>query len=210
MRKPIIAGNWKMNNTAAEGVKLVEALKGLVKDANWRRGRLRSLYRHSRRQRGGERHQHSSRRTERALAEKGSLHGRDLRFHAQRVRRGIRHHRTQRTPSVFRRNGRNGQQENARGARGGARAHRVRGRKPRRARNGQDRTSFESAGRGGAQRAGRRFQNRHRVRTYLGDRHGQNGDRRTGERDHRLYPQNVGEVFCPKCAEKVVFSTAVP
>ena len=34
MRKPIIAGNWKMNNTAAEGVKLVEALKGLVKDAN--------------------------------------------------------------------------------------------------------------------------------------------------------------------------------
>ena len=34
MRKPIIAGNWKMNNTAAEGVKLIEALKGLVKDAN--------------------------------------------------------------------------------------------------------------------------------------------------------------------------------
>jgi len=34
MRKPIIAGNWKMNNTAADGVKLVTALKDLVKDAN--------------------------------------------------------------------------------------------------------------------------------------------------------------------------------
>lgn len=34
MRKPIIAGNWKMNNTAKDGVALVEALKPLVKDAN--------------------------------------------------------------------------------------------------------------------------------------------------------------------------------
>ncbi|MDE7158207.1 MAG: triose-phosphate isomerase, partial [Clostridiales bacterium] len=34
MRKPIIAGNWKMNNTAGEGVALVEALKPLVKGAN--------------------------------------------------------------------------------------------------------------------------------------------------------------------------------
>ena len=33
MRKPIIAGNWKMNNTAAQGVELVNALKPLVKDA---------------------------------------------------------------------------------------------------------------------------------------------------------------------------------
>ncbi|MBR7185929.1 MAG: triose-phosphate isomerase [Clostridia bacterium] len=33
-RTPIIAGNWKMNNTASEGVALVEALKPLVKDAN--------------------------------------------------------------------------------------------------------------------------------------------------------------------------------
>ena len=34
MRKPIIAGNWKMNNTASEGVALVKALAPLVKDAN--------------------------------------------------------------------------------------------------------------------------------------------------------------------------------
>ena len=33
MRKPIIAGNWKMNNTASEGVELVKALKPLVKEA---------------------------------------------------------------------------------------------------------------------------------------------------------------------------------
>ena len=33
MRKPIIAGNWKMNNTASEGAELVKALKPLVKDA---------------------------------------------------------------------------------------------------------------------------------------------------------------------------------
>ncbi len=33
MRKPIIAGNWKMNLTPSEGVKLVEELKPLVKDA---------------------------------------------------------------------------------------------------------------------------------------------------------------------------------
>ena len=32
-RKPIIAGNWKMNNTASEGVELVKALKPLVKEA---------------------------------------------------------------------------------------------------------------------------------------------------------------------------------
>ncbi len=29
-RKVIIAGNWKMNKTASEGVALVKALKGLV------------------------------------------------------------------------------------------------------------------------------------------------------------------------------------
>lgn len=33
MRKPIIAGNWKMHNTVAEAVKLVEELKPLVKNA---------------------------------------------------------------------------------------------------------------------------------------------------------------------------------
>lgn len=32
MRKPIIAGNWKMHNTAAAGVELVKALAPLVKD----------------------------------------------------------------------------------------------------------------------------------------------------------------------------------
>lgn len=34
MRTPIIAGNWKMNNTASQGAALVEALKPLVKEAN--------------------------------------------------------------------------------------------------------------------------------------------------------------------------------
>lgn len=33
MRKPIIAGNWKMNGTKAEAKELVEALKPLIKDA---------------------------------------------------------------------------------------------------------------------------------------------------------------------------------
>ena len=33
MRKPIIAGNWKMNKTPKEARELVEALKPLVKDA---------------------------------------------------------------------------------------------------------------------------------------------------------------------------------
>ena len=33
MRKPIIAGNWKMNKTAAEAVKLIEELKPLVAKA---------------------------------------------------------------------------------------------------------------------------------------------------------------------------------
>ncbi|MEW9094371.1 MAG: triose-phosphate isomerase [Clostridiaceae bacterium] len=33
MRKPIIAGNWKMHNTVEEAVKLVEELKPLVKEA---------------------------------------------------------------------------------------------------------------------------------------------------------------------------------
>ena len=34
MRKPIIAGNWKMNNTASEGVALVKAIATLVKNAS--------------------------------------------------------------------------------------------------------------------------------------------------------------------------------
>ena len=34
MRKPIIAGNWKMNNTAKEGVALVNAIAPLVTQAN--------------------------------------------------------------------------------------------------------------------------------------------------------------------------------
>ena len=34
MRTPIIAGNWKMNNTASEGAALVNALKPLVANAN--------------------------------------------------------------------------------------------------------------------------------------------------------------------------------
>ena len=33
MRKPIIAGNWKMNNTASQGVALVKAIAPLVEDA---------------------------------------------------------------------------------------------------------------------------------------------------------------------------------
>ena len=33
-RTPIIAGNWKMNNTIAEGTKLVKELAPLVKDAS--------------------------------------------------------------------------------------------------------------------------------------------------------------------------------
>ncbi len=33
-RKPFIAGNWKMNMSAASGAKLIEDLKPLVKDAN--------------------------------------------------------------------------------------------------------------------------------------------------------------------------------
>ncbi len=34
MRRPIIAGNWKMNNTASEGVALVKAIAPLVTEAN--------------------------------------------------------------------------------------------------------------------------------------------------------------------------------
>ncbi|MCY6483147.1 triose-phosphate isomerase [Clostridium aestuarii] len=34
MRRAIIAGNWKMNKTVSEAIKLVEELKPLVKDAN--------------------------------------------------------------------------------------------------------------------------------------------------------------------------------
>ena len=34
MRTPIIAGNWKMNNTASEAVTLINSLKPLVKDAD--------------------------------------------------------------------------------------------------------------------------------------------------------------------------------
>ena len=34
MRRPIIAGNWKMNNTASQGVALVKAIAPLVTEAN--------------------------------------------------------------------------------------------------------------------------------------------------------------------------------
>ena len=190
MRKAIIAGNWKMNNTAAQGVELVEALKPLVAEAecdvvvcvpftdipavskalegsNVRLGAQNVHFAekgaytgeisadmlkeygveyviigHSeRRQYFGETDETVNKRMHAALAAglipivcigesleeretgkteavldvqireglKGRLHGRDLGRHAQRIRRGIRHHRPQRTPSVLRRNGRNGQ-----------------------------------------------------------------------------------------------------
>ena len=34
MRRPFIAGNWKMNMTAESGAKLIEELKPLVKEAD--------------------------------------------------------------------------------------------------------------------------------------------------------------------------------
>ena len=43
MRKPIIAGNWKMNKTPAEAAALIEALKPLVADAELRRRGVRAL-----------------------------------------------------------------------------------------------------------------------------------------------------------------------
>ena len=44
MRKPIIAGNWKMNNTIAETKALVKDLIPLVKDAKCD-GHLHPLHR---------------------------------------------------------------------------------------------------------------------------------------------------------------------
>ncbi len=34
MRKPIIAGNWKMNKTIKEGVEFIAAIKDQVKDTD--------------------------------------------------------------------------------------------------------------------------------------------------------------------------------
>ena len=45
LRKPVIAGNWKMNNTPAEATALIEALKPLVKDADCEVVCLCPLYR---------------------------------------------------------------------------------------------------------------------------------------------------------------------
>ena len=98
MRKPIIAGNWKMNNTIAETKALVTELIPLVKDAKadvvictpytdlataveMTKGTNIHV---------GAENVH--------WAEKGAFTG-----EVSANMRGIRHHRTQRTPSVFRR-----------------------------------------------------------------------------------------------------------
>ena len=120
MRKAIIAGNWKMNKTPAEAAALVNDLKPLVKDASCDVVVCVPAVD--------------------IAAVKAAAEGSNIHVGAENVHwaasgaytgelsaemlvacwRGIRHHRPQRAPSVFRRNRPDGQQARAGGCCGGA------------------------------------------------------------------------------------------
>ena len=101
MRKPIIAGNWKMNKTPSEARELVSALVPLVKDAACDVvvctpavdfAAVSEVIKGTNIKLGAE-NMH--------WKESGAFTGELERGDAQGIRRGIRHSRPQRTPSVF-------------------------------------------------------------------------------------------------------------
>ncbi len=205
MRKPIIAGNWKMNKTPAEAAELVAALVPAVKDAACEvvvcvpavcYGAVAEAAR--------EATSAWARRT--STCQERRLHGRAERGHAQGLRSGIRDHRPQRAPPVLRRDGRD--REPAREGRRGRRAdsHRVRGRKEGRARKRLYRRDRPVPDAHGADRPFRRRggERRNRLRTGVGHRHGADRDRRAGERDigviRKALAGRYGQAVPTRCA----------
>ena len=104
MKKPIIAGNWKMNNTKAEAEQLITALKPLVKDVTRTDvvvcvpytciEKVKKLVKGSKIKVGAENV---------AWADKGAFTGEI----SAAMLKEVGNHRSQRTPSVFRRNRQN-------------------------------------------------------------------------------------------------------
>lgn len=103
LRKPVIAGNWKMNNTPAEATALIEALKPLVKDADCEVVccvPYIDLYAALEAAKG---QQHTDRRGELPLGGEGRFHRRSQREDAQGRGRTLCYHRPQRAQTVLRR-----------------------------------------------------------------------------------------------------------
>ena len=151
MRKPVMAGNWKMYKTPAETTAFFEKFRPLVENASHceivicppftNLAAAVDAVKGSTIRIGAQNI---------ALGQGRRLHRRNLRPHAQRRRRHPRHHRPQRTPAVFRRDRRDRAQAHPGGARIRAHADRLRGRAAGRARERQDRSR---AGRRSSRRA---------------------------------------------------------
>ena len=85
-RRPIVAGNWKMNTTIDEGLALVDALRPLIDDVSTRRpGRLPAVRLAARHRRPPARLRDRRRRAERLPRAEGRLHRRGQRPDADRA-----------------------------------------------------------------------------------------------------------------------------
>ena len=201
MRKPMMAGNWKMNKSVSEALALARRIDALVGSSTAVEQVLCPPFVCL--------HPLSTMTTARAfctrrarlpLAGERRLHRRDQPADAARTRR-IRDHRTQRAPAAVRRERRNRQQEEPR--RAGARTDpdRLRRRKPRTERAGRDRRDHQSTG---ARRAGWHERRAGRIpgdrlRADLGHRHGPGRNRRDGRRNLRAgtrHPARVARASC--------------
>ncbi len=138
-REYIIAGNWKLNNGGAKGLALAAELRDAVKGVDEGQGRRRSAIHGARRDRlRARRKQRRSLGAEPLPEGQRSVHRRGERSHAARGGVSLGHPRSQRAPSVLRRDGRVGEGEGRRRNRSRPSTYRVHRRDPRRARSGQN------------------------------------------------------------------------
>ena len=104
MRKPVMAGNWKMYKTAAETRAAIEKLAPRVAGAKHCGSRdLRAVREFAGGGGGGEGDQYRDRRAGRFLAEGRRVHGRGFGAHAEGSRVPVGDCRTQRAAAVLRR-----------------------------------------------------------------------------------------------------------
>ena len=155
-RRPLIAGNWKMNGLRADGLALAKAVADGVRAGRLERPRGAGLSAGDAGPgggRGGEGKRRSGRRPELPCQAKRRPYRRDCRRDAARLRRKPRHRRPFRTARRLRRDRRRRARQGGGGMAGGPAADRLHRRDPGRARGGQDARRARGPAQG--QRAGR-------------------------------------------------------
>ena len=195
-RKPMMAGNWKMNNTIAEAVVLTQEISNQY-DKEWPESvdivicppyvdlmPAKTVLDFDKTK--------VAVNAQNVLEPEGRLHGGDLGAHDQGDRLRGQHRWPLRAPRAVRRDerGREPQGEGAR--RGGPVRHRVRGRVAGRARRGHHRGVRVRPGARRLRRRGRRRAGLRRgLRAHLGHRHGPHGHARAGRGRVRRHPRDA-------------------